>query len=58
MHGTTRRVINTIGAGLMLADAVCMGILSIAASRWEGTPRADRVDTAVVIIQLIVLLGM
>lgn len=39
------------------ADAVCMAVLTIAALAWEGTENAKRADNAVIIIQLMVLVG-
>lgn len=52
-----RRFINSIAVGLSAADAVCMGVLAIAAHEWKGTENAERADTAVVVVQLIVLVG-
>lgn len=46
-----------MGVCLMLTDAVCMALLAGTVIRWEGTPRATQVDTAVVIIQLVALVG-
>lgn len=51
------RFINTIAVGLSGADAVCMALMTIAALAWEGTENAKRADLAVVIIQLMVLVG-
>lgn len=44
-------------AGLYGTNAVCMALLAVAADKWEGTPRAKQVDTAVLIIQLVSLVG-
>lgn len=52
-----RRFINSMAVGLSAANAVCMGVLAIAAHEWQGTENAKRADTAVVVIQLIVLVG-
>lgn len=52
-----RRIINAMGATVYGADAVCMAVLAVSADKWEGTPRAKMVDTAIVIIQLVSLVG-
>ena len=44
-------------AALYGTNAVCMALLAVAADKWEGTPRARRVDTAVFVIQLLSLVG-
>lgn len=51
------RFINTIAVCISGADAVCMAVLTIAALEWEGTENAKRADNAVVVIQLMVLVG-
>eukprot|EP00903_Cladosiphon_okamuranus_P006435 g6296.t1 len=48
-------IINNIGAGVMVMDAVCMGLLAAAATVWEGTSKERHVSTAVVALQLITL---
>ena len=52
-----RSVINAMAAGLMAVDATCMALLAISASRWEGTAAAARVDSAVMLLQLLALCG-
>ena len=51
------RLINTVGACLAGADAICMAVLAVSVLAWEGTEHAQRADKAVVIIQLLVLVG-
>lgn len=51
------RFINTIAVCVSGADAVCMVVLTIASMEWKGTDKAKRADKAVVIIQLMVLVG-
>lgn len=46
-----------MGTALYGSDAACMAILAVSADKWEGTARANRVDTAVMIIQLVALAG-
>lgn len=46
-----------MGAGLVGIDAVCMALLAVSASRWEGTPAAGKVDSAVMLLQLFALCG-
>ena len=41
----------------MAMDAVCMGLLAAAATVWEGTSREGHVSTAVIVLQLITLIG-
>lgn len=41
----------------MAIDAVCMGLLAAAAIKWEGTDTADRLSTAVIVLQLFSLCG-
>ena len=41
----------------MFVDASCMALLADTVLRWEGTPRAKQVDTAVVAINVVVLIG-
>lgn len=50
-------VINSMGACVVFADASCMALLADTVLRWEGTARAKQVDTAVVVINIIVLVG-
>lgn len=52
-----RRVVNAMGIALYGSDAVCMGMLALSASKLEGTATASRIDTAVMVIQLIALAG-
>lgn len=51
------RFVNTIAVCVSGADAACMVVLTIAAMAWEGTEKAKRADSAVVIIQMTVLVG-
>ncbi|CAN0007882.1 unnamed protein product [Ectocarpus fasciculatus] len=51
-------VINAMGAGLVGIDAVCMGLLAVSASRWEGTAAAGKVDSAVMLLQLFALCAL
>ena len=46
-----------MGIALYGTDAVCMAVLAVSADKWEGTSRAKSVDSAVMIIQLVTLLG-
>lgn len=46
-----------MAAGLVGVDAICMALLAISASWWEGKPAAGRVDTAVMLLQLFALCG-
>eukprot|EP00903_Cladosiphon_okamuranus_P017681 g16281.t1 len=48
-------IINAMGLSLYGLDAVCMAMLAVSAAKWEGSPRAKEVDSAVVIMQLIAL---
>lgn len=60
LHGlfcVLRRLINAIGACLAGADAVSMGIMAAAAIKWAGTENARRADAAVMVIQILVLVG-
>lgn len=50
-------VINAMAAGLMAVDATCMALLAISASLWENTTAAARVDSAVMLLQLLALCG-
>ena len=50
-------MVNAMTAALYGTNAVCMAVLAVAVYNWEGTPRAKRVDTAVLIIQLVSLVG-
>lgn len=50
-------MINAVGACIAGADAVSMAVLAAAALAWEGTENAERADTAVMVIQLMVLAG-
>ena len=56
-NAKNRRFINTVAVCLSGADAVCMAVLAVAALKWEGTDKAKRADNAVIIIQLMVLVG-
>lgn len=40
-----------------VADALCMGLLAIAAAEWDGSTEADYVDKTVVVIELACLGG-
>ncbi|CAN0169641.1 unnamed protein product [Scytosiphon promiscuus] len=51
-------VINAMAACQSIADAVCMGLLAIAAAEWEGTVKADYADKTVVMIELVCLAGL
>lgn len=51
------RLVNTVGACLAGADAICMAILAVSVLAWEGTENATKADKAVVVIQLLVLIG-
>lgn len=51
------RVINAAGACLAGLDAICMAVLAVSVMEWEGTEHAERADKAVMIIQLMVLVG-
>ena len=53
----SKRVVNAMGIALYGTDAVCMAVLAVSADKWEGTSRAKGVDSAVMIIQLVTLLG-
>ncbi|CAB1096724.1 unnamed protein product [Ectocarpus sp. CCAP 1310/34] len=44
-------VLNAVAAMVMLTDAVCMGMLALAAGTFNGTATAARMDTAVMVIQ-------
>ena len=46
-----------MAAGVMAVDATCMALLAISASRWDGTAAAARVDSAVMLLQLLALCG-
>lgn len=54
---TPKRVINAMGIALYGVDAVCMAVLAVSADKWEGTSRAEKVDSAVVIVQVVTLAG-
>lgn len=41
----------------MLIDAVCMGMLAMAASTWDGTTTATNIDMAVLVIQQVSIAG-
>eukprot|EP00752_Nemacystus_decipiens_P003432 g3173.t1 len=51
-------VINAMAAGLMAVDATCTALLAISASRWDGTAAAARVDSAVMLLQLLALCAL
>lgn len=46
-----------MGTLLYGTDAVCMALLAISTDKWEGTSRAETVDAAVMIIQIVTLAG-
>lgn len=50
-------MINAMGAFVVFVDASCMALLADTVLRWEGTPRAKQADTAVVVINVVVLVG-
>lgn len=52
-----KRVINAMGIALYAIDAICMAVLAVSADKWEGSQRAEEVDSAVMIMQLVALLG-
>ena len=52
-----KRVINAMGVMLYSTNALCMAVLAISADKWEGTSTAKDVDTAVMVVQLLTLLG-
>ncbi len=54
---TQNRVVNAMGIALYGINALCMAVLAVSADKWEGTPRAKGVDTAVMIIQFVILSG-
>lgn len=54
---STTRIINAMGMALYGIDAACMAVLAVSASKWEGKPKANRADKAVMIIQLVTLAG-
>ena len=51
------RIVNAVGACLAGADAVCMALLAVSVLEWEGTENAKRADNAVMIIELVALVG-
>ncbi len=53
----SERAANAMAIMLYGTDAVCMAMLAVCADKWEGTSTAKGIDTAVVIIQLVVFLG-
>lgn len=52
-----RSVINAMGAIVVFVDASCMALLADTVLRWEDTPRAKQVDKAVLVINIVVLVG-
>lgn len=48
---------NTFAVCLSGTNAICVAALGITTLEWRGTKEAERVDNAVMIIQLIVLVG-
>ncbi|CAM9780047.1 unnamed protein product, partial [Ectocarpus sp. 8 AP-2014] len=46
-----RSVLNTMGAIVMLTDAVCMGMLALSAGMFRMTAAADRIDIVVMVTQ-------
>lgn len=46
-----------MGIALYGIDAACMAVLALAADQWEGSSRAEEVDSAVTIVQLVTLAG-
>lgn len=51
------RAINVFGAALMCVNAVCMAVLFVSALVWEGTPTAQKISNAVIIVQIVALGG-
>lgn len=51
------RVINVMGITLYGTNALCMAMLALSADKWEGTSRAKTLDTVILIVQLVILLG-
>ncbi|CAM9211738.1 unnamed protein product [Scytosiphon promiscuus] len=47
--------INNIGALTMAIDSVSVGLLGVAAAKWEGTSKAEQANTVVVVLQLVSL---
>lgn len=53
----THSILNAMGAFVMLADALCMGMLAVSADKLDGSPAAKGIDTAVMVIQQVSLFG-
>ena len=50
-------VVNNIGASAHAVNAVSVGLLAAAATRWGEADTAKRPNTAVVVLQLLLLCG-
>jgi len=48
---------NALGTTLHGINTVCMAALAVSAIMWEGTSRAKGVDTVVMVIQLVAIVG-
>lgn len=46
-----------MGACQLFADAVTTALLAVAAQNWDGTARADYIDTTVTVTSLVCLAG-
>lgn len=46
-----------MGVALYGIDAACMAVLAVSADKWEGSSRAKAVDSAVMTVQLVTLVG-
>lgn len=53
----TSRAINSLGAGIVGVDAVCMAMLGVSAVAWEGTMVAKKISKVVVLVQIVALFG-
>ncbi|CAM9909350.1 unnamed protein product [Ectocarpus fasciculatus] len=51
-------IINFMGYVVYGLDAASMAVLAVSADKWEGTERASRVDSAVMMVQLLILAGI
>ena len=51
------RIINAVRACLAGTNAVCKALLAVSVLEWEGTENSKRADDAVMIIQLLALVG-
>lgn len=46
-----------MGACLVGVDAISMALLAVAALRWQGTAKEERMNTAVMVMQVLALAG-